>query len=247
MAEPTESYPETATNRARKNGDDRTVDGEAAIEDALSTNGKRLAALINRSDEFENALETAILVIATADEEELDELTDSAANLIAAADGLSTDGAAELATDLGENADDLSASLETVLSLQQDGHLDDLAALTTAFTESLSPDDIEDLATLLSENGPELVDALDTVLELQREGQLEALVGTAKTISAIDIDEDAVHGMNDFLGAVGEARRDSEPVGLRGTVRRLKSRDLRAGLGYLLALLKAQGRRRRLG
>jgi|AntDeeMetagen192_2_1112575.scaffolds.fasta_scaffold00044_10 uncharacterized protein YjgD (DUF1641 family) len=247
MAEPTDSYPETATNRARKNGDAGDGDGQAAIQDALATNGEPLAALINRGDEFENALETAILVIASADDEELDEITDSTANLVAAAEGLSTDGTATLATDLGENADDLSKSLETIVTLQREGHLDDLAALATAFTDSLSPDDIEALSTMLSENGPELVDALDTVLELQREGQLEALVGTATTLSAIEIDEDAVQGMNDFLGAVGEARRDSEPVGLRGTVRRLTSRDLRAGLGYLLALLKAQGRRLRLG
>ncbi|MFD1641941.1 DUF1641 domain-containing protein [Halohasta litorea] len=247
MAEPTDSYPQTATNRARKNGDAGDGDGQAAIQDALATNGEPLAALINNSDEFENALETAILVIASTDDEELDEITDSTANLVAAADGLSTDDAAALATELGENADELSASLETVVALQQAGHLDDLAALVTAFTESLSPDDIEALSALLSENGPELVDALDTVLELQREGQLEALVGTATTLSAIEIDEDAVDGMNDFLGAIGEARRDSEPVGLRGTVRHLKSRDLRAGVGYLLALLKAQGRRLRLG
>lgn len=247
MAEPTDSYPETATNRARKNGVDGDEAGEAAIRDAVSANGEQLAAVINNSDEFENAFETAILVLASADHDELDEITDSTSNLIAAVDGLSTDGTADLATDLGENAEALSASVETVVTLQQDGHLDDLAALATAFTESLSPDDIEALSTMLSESGPELVDALDTVLELQRDGQLEALVGTAKTLSAIDIDEDAARGMNDFLGAVGEARRDSEPVGVRGTLRRLKSRDIRAGVGYLLALLKAQGRRLRLG
>ena len=244
MAKPTESYPETATNRARKNGAEG--DGQAAVQDALAANGETLADVLDRSDEFEDALETAILVIASADQEELDEITGSTANLVAAVDGLSTDGVADLATDLGENAEEISASLETIVTLQQDVHLDDLAALATAFTESLSPAEIEELSTLLSENGPELVGALDTVLELQRERQLEALVRTAKTISAIDIDEDAVDGMNDFLGAVGEARRDPEPVGLRRTLRQLTSRDLRAGVGYLLALLKAQGRRLRL-
>lgn len=247
MAEPTESYPEAATNRARKNGGDSSGDGQVAIQDALAANGDTLAAVINNSDEFENALETAILVIASADQAELDEITDSTANLVAAADGLSTGGTAELATKLGENADDLSAALETVIALQQDGHLDDLAALATAFTESLSPEEIEELSAMLSENGPELVGALDTVLELQRAGQLEALVETATTLSAVEIDDEAVRGMNDLLSAVSEARRDSEPVGLRRTVRHLKSRDLRASLGYLLALLKAQGRRLRLG
>jgi uncharacterized protein YjgD (DUF1641 family) len=243
MAEPTDSYPETATNRARKNGVDANGDGQAAIRDALETNGKSLAAVINNSDEFENALETAILVIASADQAELDEITDSTANLVAAVDGLSTEGTADLATDLGENADHLSASLETIVTLQQDGHLDDLVALATAFTDSLSPDEIEALSTMLSEHGPELVDAVEAVIELQRDGQLEDLMETATTLSALDIDEQAVAGMNDFLGAVGEAQRDSEPVGVLGTVRQLKSQDLRASLGYLLAVLKALGRR----
>ena len=250
MAEPQESYPETATNRARKNGVDSDSEsgseGQSAVDDALAANGERLAAVLDHSDDFENALETAILVIATADEEELDALTDSASNIIAAADGLSTDGAAELATDLGENADALSESLDTVVTLQRDGHLDDLVALATAFTGSLSTAESDRLSALLAENGPELVEALEAVLELQADGQLEDLLETAATLSALDVDEEAVRAMNDLLGAVGEARHTSEPVGLRGTVRALTGRDLRASLGYLLAVLRALGRRLRL-
>jgi len=244
MAEPTDSYPETATNQARKNGFDG--DGQAAVQNALSENGETLAAIIDSSDDLNNALETAVLVIASADQAELDTITDSTSNLVAAADGLSTNGAAKLATDLGENADELSASLETIVTLQQDGHLDDLAALTTAFTESLSPADIKELSTMLSENGPELVETLGAVLELQQEGQLAALLETATTLSALKIDEAAVAGMNDVLGAVGDARRSSEPTGLRGTLRGLTSRDIRASLGYLLTVLRALGRRLRL-
>jgi len=244
MAEPTDSYPETATNQARKNGFDG--DGQAAVQNALSENGETLAAIIDSSDDLNNALETAILVIASADQAELDTITDSTSSLVTAADGLSTDEAAELATDLGENADDLSASLETIVTLQQDGHLDDLAALATAFTESLSPADIEELSTMLSENGPELIETLGAVLELQQEGQLAALLDTATTLSALEIDEAAVAGMNDVLGAVGDARRSSEPTELRGTLRGLTSRDIRASLGYLLTVLRALGRRLRL-
>ena len=96
---------------------------------------------------------------------------------------------------------------------------------------------------MLEDNGTELVAALDTVLELQREGHLDDLVETAKTLSALEIDEDAARGMNEFFGAIGEAQRDSEPVGLFGTVAALFDRDARSGLGYLISLLKAQGRR----
>ncbi|WP_253736662.1 DUF1641 domain-containing protein [Halohasta salina] len=245
MAEPTESVPETATNRARKNGADGEGDGQAAVDDALSANAERLAALIHSSDEVEDALETAILVIASADEEELDEITDSAANLVTAADGLSTDGAAMLATELGENADELSASLDTVVTLQQDGHLDDLVTLATAFTDSLSADEIDRLSTVLAERGPELVAALEAVTELQKNGELDALLETAVTLSALDVDREAVRGLNDVLGAVGEARREAEPVSLQARLRQLTGRDVRASLGYLLAVLHALGRRLR--
>jgi len=244
MAEPTDTYPETATNRARKNGGEG--DGQTAVQDALAANGETLADVLDRTDEFEDALETAILVIASADREELDEITDSTANLVAAIDGLSTDGAAGLATDFGENADELLGALETVVTLQRDGHLDDLVALVTAFSGSLSTEQKERLSTMLAENGSELVSALEAVVELQQDGQLEPLLETAATLSALEIDEEAVQGLNDVLGAVGDAGRVSEPAGLGGMVRRLTSRDLRAGLGYLLAVLRAVGRRLRL-
>jgi uncharacterized protein YjgD (DUF1641 family) len=241
MAKPQESYPETATNGTRK----RDADGRAALEAALDAHGEELAGVVEGTDELGGVLTTAILVAASADEAELDHITSSTANLVEAADGLSTDGAAALAGELGDNADDLAATLETVLALQREGHLDDLVTVATAFAESLSPEEVEELATMLEDNGTEIVEALDVVLDLQREGHLEDLVGLAKTLSVLEIDEDAARGLNNVLGAVGEAQRDSEPVGLLGTVRQLGNRDARAGLGYLVAILKAQGRRLR--
>ncbi|WP_276273253.1 DUF1641 domain-containing protein [Haloarcula litorea] len=243
MAEPQRSYPTTATNAEHEDATDR--EGRAALEEALSERGDELAALVRSSDELDDVLTTAILVAASADEDELEHVTDSAANLVEAADGLSTEGAAELATQLGEDADDLSESLATVVALQREGHVDDLATVATAFTESLSPEEVEELATMLEENGSDLVDALDVVLELQRSGDLAALVETAQTLSALELDEDAVEGMNSFVGAIGEAQRESEPVGLLGALSALRTRDARAGLGYLVTLLKAQGRRLR--
>jgi len=241
MAKPSQSVPTTATNGERKNAIDE--EGRATLENALGKHGAELAALVRSSDELDNALTTAILVAASADDEEVEHITDSASNLVAAADGLSTEGAASLATELGENADDLSDSLETVVTLQREGHVDDLAAVATAFSESLSPAEVEELATMLEADGSDLVEALDVVLTLQREGDLEALVDTARTLSEIDLDPDAVDGMNRFLGALGEAQRETEPMGLLGAVSALRSADARAGLGYLVTLLKAQGRR----
>jgi len=191
MAEPTDSYPDAATNagRPRESGD-----GEAALREALDVHGEDLAAALERNEEVQDLLETAILVAATADEDEIQHLTESTANLVNAAEGLSTEAAADLAGDIGERGDDLAEALAVVLELQREGHLDDLVEL-------------------------------------------------AKTLSALDLDPETVSGLNTVLGAVGEAEREHEPVGVLGMLRGLRSRDARAGLGYLLALLKAQGRR----
>jgi uncharacterized protein YjgD (DUF1641 family) len=243
MAKPQKSYPGSATNGARKEAIDE--DGDAALRQALAAHGDDLAAAVDRTDDLEGVLTTAILVASTADEDELDHVTSSAANLVRAADGLTTEGAASLATQVGDSADDLAASLDTVTELQREGHLDDLVTIATAFAESLSPEEVEELATVLEENGTDVVEALDVVLELQREGHLADLVETAKVISTLEIDETTARGLNDFFAAVGDAQRESEPIGPLEMLRGLTSRDARAGMGYLLAILKAQGRRLR--
>ena len=240
MAKPQPSYPTSATHGGQEDATDQ--EGRAALEQALSERGDELAALVRRSDELDDMLTTAVLVTASADEDEVQHVTDSAANLIEAAEGLSTDGTASLATELGENADELSDSLETVIALQREGHVDDLATVATALTGSLSSEEINELATMLEESSGELVDALDVALDLQREGDLEALIDTAQTLSALDLDSDAVEGMNDLVAALGQAQRDSEPKGVLGTVSALRSADVRAGLGYLIGVVQALGR-----
>jgi len=243
MAKPQESYPESATLGAEKaatNGE-----GQSAIEAALAEHGEDLAGAIEGMDDLEGVVETAIIVAASANNEEVEHITDSTANLVEALDGLTTEEAATLATALGDTADDVADSLETVVRIQQEGHLDDLVRIATAFADALSPEEVEELATTLETNGTDLVEALDVVLELQREDHLEDLVALATTLSTLEIDEDTVTGLNTVLAAVGEAERHSEPVGLLGALGALRTPDARAGLGYLVAILKAQGRRLR--
>jgi len=243
MAKPQDSYPETATNEARKRA--TNGDGEAVLREALAAHGEEIAEAVERTDELDDALETAILMAATADDEEVEHLTDSASHLVEAADGLTTEEMVTLATEVGDSADDLGDALETVLELQQTGNLDDLVRIASAFSESLSPDEVEELATMLEDDGTEIVEALDAVLELQRADQLDELVDLASTLSSLDIDEDTAAGLNTVLGAVGEAQRYSEPRGLFGMASELGSRDARTGLGYFIAVLKALGRRLR--
>lgn len=241
MAKPQDTYPETATNGARE-----TANGNGAtVQEALTAHSDDLAGIIESTDEIDEILTTAILIAASADRSELDHITSSTTNLIEAIDGLSTEETATLATDIGENAGELSVSLDTILELQRQGHLDDLVIVATAFAESLSAEEVEELSMLLEESGPEIVTALDTVLDLQREGHLEDVIDLAKTLSVLEIDEDAAQGLNAALAAVGEAQQDSKPIGILGTIKQLGSRDFRAGFGYLVTLLKALGRRSR--
>lgn len=246
MADPTDSYPDEATLGARSKGasdGSADSDGEARLREVLDAHGEDLAAALDRTDEAADLVETTILVLASADDEEIDYLTDSVGNLVEAGDALSTAEATTLAASVGENGDDLAATVDTVLELQREGRLDDLATIAGAFSESLSPEEVEELATILEENGAETVAALDVVLDLHREGRLDDLVDLARVVSTLEVDADTAAGLNTVLGAVGAAQRESEPVGLLGFVSGLRSRDARAGLGYLLALLKAQGRR----
>ncbi|WP_425433269.1 DUF1641 domain-containing protein [Haloarcula nitratireducens] len=49
--------------------------------------------------------------------------------------------------------------------------------------------------------------------------------------------------MNGSVGAFSAAQRDAESMGFLSTVPALRTRDVRAGLGYLVTLLEALGRR----
>jgi uncharacterized protein YjgD (DUF1641 family) len=255
MADRQPSYPESATqgggrdgptgDAADGSGDGQAGEGVAALRATLDEHGDALAAAVEATDDLDDLLATAMLIVATADEDEVEQLTDSTANLLRAADGVSTAAAADLAETVGEDARDLGTALETVLAFQREGHLDDLVDLAAAFSASLSAAEVEALATTLEENGDDLVDALDVVLELHREDRLADLVELASVLSTLDVDEDTATGLNRLLGALGEAERTAEPASLLGTLRGLRTRDARAGLGYLLALLRAQGRRLR--
>jgi len=210
MADRQSSYPESATHGARTNG--RDAAGEAELRAALAAHGDDLAAAVENTDELADLLTTAIVVAASAEDEDVDHLTDSAANLVRAADGLTTDGTADLAEQLGTDADALSAALETVVDLQREGRLEEAVA------------------------------ALDVVLELQREGNLDALVDTAETLSALELDEDAVRATNTLISGLGAAQRRLDASDIGGRIRALNTRDA-AVVGTALGGLAVLSRR----
>lgn len=213
MADRQGAVPEGATHGARTNGHDEA--GAEALSAVLASHGDDLAAAVERTDELGDLLTTAVVVAASADEDDLDHVTDSTANFVAAADDLTTDEVAALAEQLGEDADSLSAALSVLTELEREGDLE--AA----------------------------VDALDTVLELQRADRLDDLVDLADTLGTLDIDADTAAGLDTLLSAVGTANRRAEPVGIVGVGRSLWQSDTRAGVGFALELLSALGRRAR--
>jgi uncharacterized protein YjgD (DUF1641 family) len=194
MAKPTTNVPDDALNVEPE----RAQEGEEALRSVLEAYGGDYADAAEYTEELENIIETAILVIASADDQDVDNVTQSLVTLVEAADGLSTEGTVALAEGVGENSEDLT-------------------------------------------------EALESVLELQRTGQLDDLVDIAGLLSTLEINETTVDGMNRLLRVLDEAERETEPVGVFGILRSLSENNVRAGLGYLLTIVRVQGRRLRSG
>lgn len=127
MADPSSSHPDDATLGGASVD---TEAGEQALREALGKHGDRLAEAVEATDEVDDLLATAILIVASADEEEVEAITESLAALVEAGDGLLTDETADLAATVGENAGDLDDALSLLLDLQQSGDLE--ALLETA-------------------------------------------------------------------------------------------------------------------
>ncbi|UPM44588.1 DUF1641 domain-containing protein [Halocatena salina] len=241
MADPTTTVPEAAMNRSS----DRPKEGEQALRAVIEEYGDDYAAAAEYTDELENILETALLVLASADDEEVEYLTDSMITLVEAADAVSTDGTVALAEGIGENTGELSELLDAVCRLQHHGHVNMFVRIAETLSASLDEEEAEELAVALGDNGSEAAAAIDSMMELQREGHLDNLVELSRTLSALEVDESTVTGLNRVLNAVGEAEQEPKPVGLFGLIRSLGRRDVRTGLGYIVTVLKAQGRRLR--
>jgi len=99
------------------------------------------------------------------------------------------------------------------------------------------------LAEYVGDNGADATEALDKLLELDGQGTLDDLLELAETLSELDLDSDSVDTLNGLLGALEEAEDEAEPTGVFGAVTAVRGRDAKAGLGYLVALLRSTGRR----
>ena len=190
-----------------------------SLETAIAENPNAVAAFIERLDAVNELLDAVALGTDALEDDMVAELAGTAATLAEAGDGLATDETVRLATLVGENGDDLAAALETLVSLQRAGTLDELVG----FVDALS------LLTAALED--------DMVAELARTGsRLGEVVDEAA-------DPDAVRGLTRLTRAVGDAETtESKPVGTVGLLRATRDPEVKAGLGYLLALARAVGR-----
>lgn len=145
---------------------DELSPGEAALREALAEHGEEIGAALEHADEAKEALDTVVLTVASADEDEVEYVTEAIVNLVDAVDGLSTAESAALAETVGENGEDLASALETVIRLERDGSLDDLAALAgTLSALEVDEDGVRGATRLLgaigeAERGSEPVSAL---------------------------------------------------------------------------------------
>ncbi|MFB6218977.1 MAG: DUF1641 domain-containing protein [Halobacteriaceae archaeon] len=168
--------------------------GEAALRAAIDEHGEELAAALEGSEEVKELVDTVVLVVASAEDEDVEYVADALSSLVRAADGAATEETVALAEYVGENGADATAALDKLVALDRAGDLDDLLAL-------------------------------------------------GRTLSDLDIDGESVGTLNRLLAAVEEAEREAEPTGVFGAVRSLSGRDAKAGLGFLVAFLRATGRR----
>lgn len=111
-----------------------------------------------------------------------------------------------------------------------------------AAVDGLSTEGSVALAEAVGESGEELARALELVVRLEQEGDLDGLVELAEAVSAVTVDEGSVSGLDRLARAASEAEDRAEPVGLLGFLRGVRTREGRAGLGYLLAVLRGLGR-----
>jgi uncharacterized protein YjgD (DUF1641 family) len=202
--------------------DGKQVESEAAameaLEAAVAENPEEVARFVARLGLVNDLLDGTAVATAGMDDTMVEELTETAATLGAAADEMATAETAQLGAAVGEHGDELAAGLETVARLEADGTLDALAELA-------------DVAALLRA-------AVDDKM-------VESLAATGTglgEVAATAGDEAVAQGLETSLDALGDGvASDPEPVGLLGMVSALRDPEVQAGMGVLLAILRAFG------
>jgi uncharacterized protein YjgD (DUF1641 family) len=187
---------------------------------AIEDNPEAVATFVERLDAVNELLEVLELGTDALDDDMAVSLAGTAATLGESADGLATDETVALAESVGDNGESLGEALETLAALQEQGTLDDLVEL--AEVVSLLRDALDDdMAVSLAGTGASLGELADSAAE-----------------------EGTRDGLATVLDAVGDAQSEEvSRVGTLGLVRATRDEEVQAGLGYLIVLARALGRR----
>jgi uncharacterized protein YjgD (DUF1641 family) len=197
-----------------------TAEAPEELAKAIEDNPEAVATFVERLDAVNELFEVLELGTDALDDDMAVTLAGTAATLGESADGLATEETVTLAESVGENGESLGDAIETLAALQEQGTLDDLVEL--AEVVSLLRDALDDdMAASLAGTGASLGELADSAA-----------------------DEDTRDGLATVLGAVGDAQsEDVSRVGTLGLVRATRDAEVQAGLGYLIVLARALGRR----
>jgi len=192
----------------------------AELATAIEDNPEAVATFVERLDAVNELLEVLELGTDALDDDMAVSLAGTAATLGESADGLATEETVTLAESVGENGESLGEALETLAVLQEQGTLDDLvelAEVVSLLTDALD----DDMAVSLAGTGASLGELADSAAQ-----------------------GDTRDGLSTVFGAVGDAQsEDVSRVGTLGLVRATRDEEVQAGLGYLVVLARALGRR----
>ncbi|MFW6382612.1 MAG: DUF1641 domain-containing protein [Haloferacaceae archaeon] len=188
------------------------------VREAIADNPEAVATLLERSGQLSAMLDALALVEDGLDDEMVESLTSDATTLGMAATELAGQETVELTAAVGENGDDLAAAIQRVAALQRTGTLDRLAEVGDAvalLTDAMDDEMVETLAS----TGTSLGELADTASE-----------------------EAVSHGLVRMLNGVGDAdASEVDPLGPIGLLGALRDPEVKAGMGYLVAVARGIG------
>lgn len=202
-------------------GDSASADAEALppeVREAIADNPETVAALLEQSGQLSALLDALALVEDGLDDEMVESLTSDATTLGLAATELADQGTVELGAAVGENGDELAAAVQQVAVLQRTGTL---ARLT------------------------EIADAIALLTDAMDDEMVETVASTGTAVGELAdtaTDDEVSHGLVRMLNGVGEADAgEADPLGPIGLLGALRDPEVKAGMGYLVAVARGIG------
>lgn len=202
-------------------GGNARVDAETLppeVREAIADNPETVAALLEQSGQLSAMLDALAIVEDGLDDEMVESLASDATTLGLAATELADRETVELGAAVGENGDELAAAVRQIAVLQRTGTLDRLTEVADAvalLTDAMDDEMVETVAS----TGTSLGELADTATE-----------------------DEVSHGLARMLNGVGEAGAGAaDPVGPIGLIGALRDPDVKAGMGYLVAVARGIG------